>query len=88
MTSPESKVEILADLWINYKTDEVFEDFIKYNDIGLPLSYFIQTDLVKANDTAYMYVDETFILLCAALEIDPEGEYSSLNQMFEIAENR
>lgn len=84
-TNFENKVGILADLWINYKSDEEFEDFIEYNDIGLPLAYFIQTELVKPTDTCNMYIEETFVLLCAALELNPEGEYETLNEMFDKA---
>jgi hypothetical protein len=36
MTPIETIYEILADLWINYKYDDEFEDFIEYNDLGLP----------------------------------------------------
>ena len=82
-TNFEDKVGILADLWINFRVDEEFSDFIEYNDIGLPLAYFIHTDLVKPSDQAIMYIEETFNLLCAALDLDLDGEYKTLNEMFD-----
>ena len=77
------KVEILSDLWINYKDDSDFNDFIEYNDLGLPLAYLITSDLATPSDTGVLYIDETFNLLCAALEIDLDAEYQSLNEMFD-----
>ena len=82
-TNFEDKVGILADLWINFRADEEFSDFIEYNDIGLPLAYFTHTDLVKPSDQAIMYIEETFNLLCAALDLDLDGEYKTLNEMFD-----
>ena len=82
-----NKASILADLWINFRDEEQFSDFIKYNDIGLPLAYFVHTELVKPADQAIMYIEETFNLLCAALELDLEGDYESLNEMFDKSNN-
>ena len=78
-----TKASILADLWINFRDDEELEDFCQYNDIGLPLAYFVHTDLVKPSDEATGYIDETFNLLCAALSLDLDGDYESLNDMFD-----
>ena len=48
MTTDFSKrCEILSDLWMNYRTDEQLTDFIEYNDMGLPLAYFINTKVVE-----------------------------------------
>jgi hypothetical protein len=86
MPTPFSnKVAILADLWINYRDDEQFKDFISYNDLGLPLGYIVNTELATPTDQGMLYINETFDLLCAALELDLEKEYESLQQMFELA---
>jgi len=84
-TNFSNKVAILADLWINYRDDEEFEDFISYNDLGLPLGYIVNTELATPTDQGTMYINETFDLLCAALELDLEKDYDSLQQMFELA---
>lgn len=84
-TNFSNKVAILADLWINYRDDEQFEDFISYNDLGLPLGYIVNTELATPTDQGTMYINETFDLLCAALELDLEKDYESLQQMFELA---
>ena len=84
-TDFSTKASILADLWINFRADEELADFVEYNDIGLPLGYFVHTDLVKPSDDAVKYIEETFNLLCASLNLDLEGTYESLNEMFDKA---
>ena len=84
-TDFSNKLEILSDLWMNYRGDGEFEDFIEYNDLGLPLAYLVNTNLATITDGGIIYIDETFNLLCAALELDLDGEYQSLQQMFEAA---
>lgn len=84
-TNFSNKVAILADLWINYRDDENFEDFISYNDLGLPLGYIVNTELATPTDQGMLYINETFDLLCAALDLDLEKTYDSLQQMFQLA---
>lgn len=84
-TNFSNQASILADLWINFRGEKEFSDFIEYNDIGLPLAYYIHTDLVTPTEEAERFVEETFNLLCSALGVDIDGEYESLNQMFDIA---
>jgi hypothetical protein len=87
-TDFSDKVAILADLWINYRDDDQFQDFIQYNDLGLPLGYLINTNLATPTEQGIMYVEETFNLLCAALELDLDRTYDSLLQMFELSNQK
>ena len=80
-TEFSNKASILSDLWMNYRDEELFEDFLEYNDIGLPLAYMVSTDLATPTDAGVLYINETFDLFCAALELDLNGEYESLQQM-------
>jgi hypothetical protein len=82
----ETKCLILSDLWINYKNDEALEDFVEYNDLGLPLAYFINTELVKPNEEAFPYIDETYDLLVESLGLDENEEFSSLAEMLDKSE--
>jgi hypothetical protein len=82
-----NKASILADLWINFRGEKELSDFIEYNDIGLPLAYFIHTDLVTPSDEAKIFIDETFNLLCSALDLDLDEEYENLNEMFDKSNN-
>ena len=87
-TSFEDKCNILADLWLNYRNDEEFTDFIEYNDLGLPLAYAISNEIVEETETARRYVEETFELLLEGLELDDEDvAYETLDDMFEAIED-
>jgi hypothetical protein len=72
-TEFNDKVAILADLWTNYKTDDEFADFVEYNDLGLPLAYAIDNSIVKPNDLAEQFINETFDLLLAGLDVEDVG---------------
>lgn len=85
MNDFSSKCEILGELWIDYKEEEQFSDFIEYNDIGLPLAYAVSTGLAKVEPQGELYINETWDLLLEALSLDPNLEWESLDQMLENA---
>lgn len=76
-----TKAEILADLWLNYRQDDEFADFIEYNDIGLPLAYAIANDIVKTTDVASKFIEETFALLIEGLGYGVDIGYDDLDTM-------
>lgn len=80
----ENKVSILSELWMNFRDDSSFKDFIEYNDLGLPLAYIILNDLAEMNDNSIMYIDETYDLFVAALDIE-DKEWESLDEMLAAA---
>jgi hypothetical protein len=84
MTTPENKLKIISEIWIDYRDDEAFADFIDYNDIGLPLAYFIHTDIVSMTPRADMYIAETFDLLLASLGLEDRG-FESFDEMLSQA---
>ena len=75
-----NKCDILAELWVDYKNDVQFEDFIEYNDLGLPLAYAISTGIIPVSPRAEIFVNETFDLLLVALERQDEG-FESLEDL-------
>jgi hypothetical protein len=84
-TAFENKVAILADLWLGYRNDETFEDFIIYNDLGLPLAYLLDNGIVDKTDKAVGFIDETFALLLTGLEQEDTG-FTSLNNLLDLPE--
>ena len=80
-----SKCEILGDLWLNYREDENFQDFIEYNDIGLPLAYAISASLAKPEPQGELYINETWDLLIEALGADSQAEYDNLEHLLDEA---
>lgn len=85
-TTFENKAEILADLWLNYKDDEAFEDFIAYNDLGLPLAYAFANQIVTKTDNLQKFIDETFDLLLSGLEVEEDTGFESLDEILGFEE--
>ena len=85
MNDFSSKCEILGELWIDYKGDETFVDFIEYNDLGLPLAYVVSAGLAKIEPQGELYINETWDLLLEALGLDSETNWESLEDMLENA---
>lgn len=82
------KCGILGQFWFEFRDDEKLADFITYNDIGLPLAWFIATGVVTPNPMAEDYINETFDLFLAALELkeDEIEGLDTLEQILEIVE--
>jgi hypothetical protein len=72
-TTFSSKTLILSDLWLNYRDEEQFKDFVEYNDLGLPLAYAIANNVVEATPVAEKFINETFDLLLAGLGVEDTG---------------
>lgn len=71
-TPLSNKCDILAELWLNYKNDTAFEDFIQYNDLGLPLAYAVSQGIIEINEQATLFVEDTWHLLMYSLADDSE----------------
>ena len=67
---------------MNYRDNETFEEFIEYNDLGLPMAHLIAENLVEATRQGEIYIDETFELLLNVLSIEDDN-YDSLAEMLE-----
>jgi hypothetical protein len=82
------KCNVLAELWLDYRDDEEFKDFIEYNDIGLPLSYLIYSEIAKPTGVAEQYINETYELLTQALGVSDTALYDTLDEMLEESGNK
>jgi hypothetical protein len=80
-TSFDDRCSILAELWMNYRNDQNFEDFISYNDLGLPLAYLLDNEIVKSTALSVKFINETFDLLLGSLELKDNG-YVTLDDIF------
>lgn len=83
-TTFENKCALLSELWLNYKDDEEFADFVEYNDIGLPLAYAISNGIVESTEKAERFIEETFALLLAGLEIDEDTGFEDLDDLLAL----
>lgn len=80
MTTFENKCAILAELWLDYRYDDQFVEFISYNDLGLPLAYAIDSGVVDTTDKATSFVDETFDNLLGLAGVE-DNEWQSLSEI-------
>ena len=76
--------KILGKLYLQYRDDETFEDFIEYNDVGLPLAYLSSENLCEVSEDGKRYILETWDLFLAALNIKDTG-FDSLEEMLHAA---
>lgn len=83
-TTFENKCSILSELWLNYKGDPEFTTFIEYNDLGLPLAYAVNNQIIEANDKVTNFISETFALLIDGLDVE-DNDYQSLDDLLEGA---
>lgn len=81
-TTLANKASILADLWLNHGDEEAFEDFVAYNDLGLPLAYALDNEILIANDRTIGFIEETFALLLSGLEIEDTG-FNNLQEVLD-----
>ena len=77
----EVRCMILADLWMNYRKDDEFQDFLEYNDVGLPAAWLIAEELCTPVDRLRGMIDETFMLLLKALEVEDDTGFDSLDDL-------
>lgn len=77
-----NRARILAELWMDYRDDEEFADFIEYNDLGLPLAYAIAEGIVERTDLASGFINEAFDILLSALGVDDTG-FETLNELLD-----
>jgi hypothetical protein len=68
---------------MEYRDDEEFKDFIEYSDLGLPLAYAISAGVVESTLTAQGFIEETWNIFLAGLEIEDSG-FDTLDDVLEI----
>ena len=88
VTKFESICSVLSELWVNYKEDKEFSEFIQYNDLGLPLAFMLDSSIVEPTDSAIQYVTETWNIFLSALGIEEDLGWSSLEDVFKYIEKK
>jgi len=75
------KTGILGQLWIDFRDDENFSAFMDYNDIGVPMAYYVAEGLVDGlTDLGKQYVEESIDMMFKLLEIT-EAEVEELDEI-------
>lgn len=84
-TSYENKVDILADLWTNYREEEAFADMFAYGDISFPLAFMLKAGIVDTTERAEGFINEAFDILLDVVGLDDEG-FDNLDDLFASTE--
>jgi len=79
------KCEIMHDFYMDYSGSEEYADFIELNDLGFPAAVLMFMEAATLTDTGINFVESTWEAMCEMLEIDYLGDYSSLYEMMEFA---
>jgi hypothetical protein len=83
-TTFSNKCAILTELWINYRSDEDFKDFIEYADLGLPIAYAITQGVVSSTPKAEQLINEAFNVFLAGLDVE-DMVFEDLRDLLEFA---
>jgi hypothetical protein len=81
---------ILGQFWYEFRDDEDLKPFIGYNDVGLPLAWFIATGVVSPLPMAEEYINETFAMFLDAMEVTEEevADIDNLDDLLAIVEDK
>ena len=75
------KAGILGQLWIDFRDDNNFSAFMEYNDIGVPMAYYVAEGLVTGlTPLGEQYVEESIDMMFKLLEIT-EAEVDELHEI-------
>lgn len=81
---------ILGQFWYEFRDDEELKPFISYNDVGLPLAWFIATGVVTPLPMAEEYVNESFAMFLNAMEVTEDDvlDVDNLDDLLAIVEQK
>jgi hypothetical protein len=84
-TTFDNKIAILADLWMIYRDEPEWKDFIDFHDLGLPLAFMLDNNLIYRNTItatpAEELINETFALLLKGLDITEDTGFDNLDDI-------
>jgi len=84
VTDFSDKVDILGELYANYRDDDNFKDFIEFNDLGLPLAYLSREGLCEVSDDGQRYILETWELFIKSLGLNDIG-FNDLDEVLQAS---
>jgi hypothetical protein len=83
-TTYESVVSILAELWLDYREDEAFEELFEYADLAFPLAFALQHGMIDTTERAEGIIREAFGLLLDMLGVEDSG-FDELDELLDSA---
>lgn len=83
-TTFNDKCEILGELWLNFRNDGDFDNFIDIHDVALPLAYLLSKNISAITPEAEQMVNDTWLSFLETLAIEDDG-YQSLGEVMIVA---
>lgn len=84
MSTPfATRCAILSDVWMSYRHDDSLENFVAYNDLGLPLAFAIDEGTVSPTPQAEEMINETFDMLLDVFSFDEDTGFENIDQLIE-----
>ena len=80
-TDYAKQIDILDEVFMGYRYDENFEDFIDFNDAGLPLAHLIHDGIVESTPMAEELIKESFGLLLEMFGIAEDTGFKNLKEI-------
>ena len=84
MTGFSYKLTILSEFHANYSQDPEFDEFVEFNDLGLPLAYLTTEGLCELSGNGERYIEETWTHLLETLGIK-DTDFKKLDEMFQAS---
>ena len=81
---------ILGQFWYEFRDDQTVKPFMEYNDVGMPLAWFIATGVVTPLPMAEEYINETFAMFLNAMEVEESDvvDVDNLDDLLAIVEQK
>jgi hypothetical protein len=73
ITALADRAHILARLWINERDNEAFEEYMEFNDLGLPLAYSLSEGIIESNTLVEAHINDSFDMLLTVLKVEDTG---------------
>jgi hypothetical protein len=69
----KDKAGAVGQLWIEFRNDEDFEEFMEYNDLGCPMAYMVAEGLIEElSPVGEEMITETFDMFINLLDVTYE----------------
>jgi len=67
------KTGVIGQLWFEFRNDEDFSSFMKYNDLGCPMAYMVSQDLIQElTPIGEELITETFKMFLDLINVTEE----------------
>lgn len=73
ITTLADRAFILGRFWINERDNEAFEEYMEFNDLGLPLAYSLAEGIIETNAMVEAHINDSFDMLLTILKVEDSG---------------